>query len=438
MESTTEVPATVTASTPRHLILSGRWTASGIGALPPQLLAVQPAPGTSVTVDGAQVEALDTAGAWTLQQWLLRLRRDGVPVAIVGLRAEPARLLEAIARHVRDPAATATLLVRPEASNALDQIGRHTVGATGQAVALLAFVGESALALATCLAHPKRLRWRPILFNIRSAGFDALPIVGLLSFLLGVVVAYQAADQLRRYGANIFVADLVGLSMLREFAPLMTAIIIAGRSGSAYAAQIGTMAVTVNDNDSPGQLVITPATTSLAEGGGTTYTVQLSAAPTAQVTVTVITEKHVVPHSAHTIQYGYFANAVSLTAGNLQKDNMLFDWTELTNLYTAAYNADRGVAPETTTTAPNGHLAGTKAVIDKLDLLWGGGRYKAKWPDGASSTDNPRLAIIEGIHNCYSLTRLSTDTTNFPIEVRERCRFAAHLMAVSPTATTSH
>jgi phospholipid/cholesterol/gamma-HCH transport system permease protein len=89
-----------------------------------------------------------------------------------------------------------------------------------------------------------RIRWRPILFNIRSAGFDALPIVGLLSFLLGIVVAYQGADQLRQYGANIFVADLVGLSMLREFAPLITAIIIAGRSGSAYAAQIGTMAVT--------------------------------------------------------------------------------------------------------------------------------------------------------------------------------------------------
>ena len=100
------------------------------------------------------------------------------------------------------------------------------------------------MAFAGCLAHPGRMRWRPILFNIRSAGFDALPIVGLLSFLLGIVVAYQAADQLRRYGANIFVADLVGLSMLREFAPLMTAIIIAGRSGSAYAAQIGTMAVT--------------------------------------------------------------------------------------------------------------------------------------------------------------------------------------------------
>jgi phospholipid/cholesterol/gamma-HCH transport system permease protein len=83
-----------------------------------------------------------------------------------------------------------------------------------------------------------------VLYNMQSAGFDALPIVGLLSFLVGIVVAYQASDQLRRYGANIFVADLVGLSMLREFAPLMTAIIVAGRSGSAYAAQIGTMQVT--------------------------------------------------------------------------------------------------------------------------------------------------------------------------------------------------
>lgn len=126
----------------------------------------------------------------------------------------------------------------------LQRLGNSAYLTLTQGVALLGFLGESAVALAGWLAHPARIRWRPILFNLRSGGFDALPIVGTLSFLLGIVVAYQGADQLRQYGANIFVADLVGLSMLREFAPLMTAIIIAGRSGSAYAAQIGTMSVT--------------------------------------------------------------------------------------------------------------------------------------------------------------------------------------------------
>jgi phospholipid/cholesterol/gamma-HCH transport system permease protein len=128
-------------------------------------------------------------------------------------------------------------------TSALARLGMRAAAVFEQGVALFAFIGECAVAFAGWLAHPARIRWRPILFNIRGAGFDALPIVGLLAFLLGIVVAYQGADQLRQYGANIFVADLLGLSMLREFAPLITAIIIAGRSGSAYAAQIGAMSV---------------------------------------------------------------------------------------------------------------------------------------------------------------------------------------------------
>ena len=94
------------------------------------------------------------------------------------------------------------------------------------------------------LVRPRRIRWRTVLRNIQVGGFEAMPIIGLTSFLLGIVVAYQGADQLKHYGANIFVVDLVGYAMLREFAPLISAIIIAGRSGSAYAAQIGTMVVT--------------------------------------------------------------------------------------------------------------------------------------------------------------------------------------------------
>ncbi|MDE2275030.1 MAG: ABC transporter permease, partial [Burkholderiales bacterium] len=109
--------------------------------------------------------------------------------------------------------------------------------------AFVAFVGEVALAAAAVARRPRRLYGRAVLHEIEIGGFDALPIIGLTAFLLGVVVAYQGADQLRHYGANVFVVELVGYAMLREFAPLISAIIIAGRSGSAHAAQLGTMVV---------------------------------------------------------------------------------------------------------------------------------------------------------------------------------------------------
>jgi phospholipid/cholesterol/gamma-HCH transport system permease protein len=236
-------PAAITQSTPAKLALSGAWTARGLGAIGPQIAALGATPGSSIVVDSARIEALDTAGAWVLQKLLQRLRGEGEAVGVVqlrDLRPEFARLLEVVGQAAVIPAAPAS----GRSASKLEHLGRGTAAALEQALALLGFVGEVALALAGCVAHPARIRWRPILYNLRSAGFDALPIVGLLSFLLGIVVAYQGAGQLRQYGANIFVADLVGLSMLREFAPLITAIIIAGRSGSAYAAQIGTMSVT--------------------------------------------------------------------------------------------------------------------------------------------------------------------------------------------------
>src|SRR5450830_1270637 len=243
MKPLSVVPAAIAQPTPQELALSGSWTARGIGAIEPQLDALSAPSKSEMVVDGARIEALVTAGAWVLQKRLRRLHGEGTAVQVRDLRPEFAKLLEVVGRHAADQTDTLSPVAGAPTPK-LEGLGRSAAAAFEQSVALLGFVGESAVALAGSVAHPARFRWRPILYNIRSAGFDALPIVGLLSFMLGIVIAYQGADQLRQYGANIFVADLVGLSMLREFAPLITAIIIAGRSGSAYAAQIGTMAVT--------------------------------------------------------------------------------------------------------------------------------------------------------------------------------------------------
>jgi phospholipid/cholesterol/gamma-HCH transport system permease protein len=241
-------PAAITQATAQVLALSGSWTARALGGIDARVDTLS-APSATI-VDAARIEALDTVGAWLLQRLMQRLRSAGSAAQLQHLRPQFARLLAAVG----DPSAAPAPAGEP---GTLASVGRGAAALAEQALALLSFIGESAAALGACLAHPRRMRWRPVLFNIRSAGFDALPIVGLLSFLLGIVVAYQGADQLRRYGANIFVADLVGLSMLREFAPLLTAIIVAGRSGSAYAAQIGTMSVS-EEIDAMRTLAIAP------------------------------------------------------------------------------------------------------------------------------------------------------------------------------------
>jgi phospholipid/cholesterol/gamma-HCH transport system permease protein len=236
-------PAALIRTEHDRLLLSGHWTAGGVQQLERR---IQSLPASSATLDGHGIEALDTAGAWMLQRLLLRQREGGASSeqpAIRGLSPSFVRLLDLVGRRM---ATQASLPVVPaaQAPSLLARWGQSSAAVFSEACALLAFIGEISLAVLRCLAHPASIRWRPILFNIRSAGVEALPIVGLLAFLLGVVVAYQGGEQLKPYGANIYIADLLGLSMLREFAPLITAIIIAGRSGSAYAAQIGTMSVT--------------------------------------------------------------------------------------------------------------------------------------------------------------------------------------------------
>lgn len=218
---------------------SGGWTLQGVPLLERHVAQLAwPASG-DIIFDGAAIAALDSAGAWLIFRTLRQLERMGLAVTIRGLSPEHEALLRLIRTHAAGEGAPG--LPRHSSLNRLGRIvWRHLDEFNG----LLAFLGEIAVAMLRSLAHPSLIRWRAVLYNLQISGFNALPIVGLLAFLMGVVVAYQGAVQLVRYGANIFVADLVGLSILREMAPLLTAIIVAGRSGSAYAAQIGTMKVT--------------------------------------------------------------------------------------------------------------------------------------------------------------------------------------------------
>lgn len=218
---------------------TGSWTVQGIGPLEQQLETQTWPAATDLVIDASDISALDTTGAWLLHRTVRALEQPGKNIRIDGLRPEFSTLLKLVAArtaHAKYPP--------PPKAGLLGSIGQWAWNRLGYLFNMLAFAGEAAVVLLRSLMRPRRLRWRPILHNLQTSGVEAMPITGLLSFLMGVVIAYQGADQLQRFGANIFIVDLVGLAMLRELSPLLTAIIIAGRSGSAYAAQIGTMKIT--------------------------------------------------------------------------------------------------------------------------------------------------------------------------------------------------
>ena len=220
------------------LRLLGRWTVRESAALEAILIAPLPPGNDPVVLDASGITALDTGGAIVLQRLESRLRESGRSVESAGLQERQAPLLELISNRERRP----RHLRRPPAAARL--YGHALEIWTDRAFGFLSFFGEVFLAALKQLAHPHRIRWAFVVRNIQTAGADALPIIGLLMFLIGVVIAYQGAVQLHRYGADIFIVDLVGLSMVRELAPLFTAILVAGRTGAAFTAQIGTMRVT--------------------------------------------------------------------------------------------------------------------------------------------------------------------------------------------------
>ncbi len=231
--------ASLTIGQDEALHCTGPWTLQHLPDLERAVAILSWPRSNELLCDAGRITAMDTGGAVMLYRTVMQLRRQGRHVSVEGLRAEFAELLRMVsANWDRIEVAPATK------SGRMEQFHRMISGQAKQAVRALGFIGESTVGVWRLLKRPSLIRWRALLRSLELDGFNALPITGLLAFLIGVVISYQGAEQLRKFGTNIFVVDLVGISLLREISPLIVAILIAGRSGSAYAAQIGTMKVT--------------------------------------------------------------------------------------------------------------------------------------------------------------------------------------------------
>lgn len=191
-----------------------------------------------LSVDLSGVRYCDGAGAALLFSVEQVAAERGVEVHMDGLDGA----IEGHLRPYREAAATRSArgaVERPWTT----RLRRYVVAVGHEIYEQIAFIGEYSRALALAVLHPGRVRWGDTLKVAEAAGFQALPIVSLIAFLLGVILAFQSAIAMSQFGAQIFVADLVAISLLRELGPLMMAILLAGRSGAAFAAEIGTMKV---------------------------------------------------------------------------------------------------------------------------------------------------------------------------------------------------
>ena len=221
--------------------LTGDWTIDNVATIDVGIAALASVPDGPTIIDVSPIGRMDTSGAWMLEKMRRRFSTSDNTPEIHGLQPNHQLLLDRLHSLTGDPAP------EPARHSALSLVaehtGRATIDAVREAIDLLNFLGLTTVTAARTAISPRRFRMTAFVYHLEQVGLNALPIVGLLSFLIGVVLAYQGADQLRQFGAEIFTVNLLGISILREMGILLTAIIVAGRSGSAFAAQIGTMQV---------------------------------------------------------------------------------------------------------------------------------------------------------------------------------------------------
>jgi phospholipid/cholesterol/gamma-HCH transport system permease protein len=224
-----------------QLKVGGSWTISEARRLDSALRGFNSCGSTYVEIDCSALDRMDTTGAWLLLRTKRVLESQGVTVKPVNVRPEFRALVHTIDHECRAP--PVELPQRHSLAAHLERIGRGLCHALHQGYQLVGFFGHVVFETVETILQPKRLRLAALVHQMEETGLNALPIVGLLSFLVGVVFAYQGSDQLRDFGAELYTVNLLSIGFLRELGGLLAAIIVAGRSGSAFTAQIGTMKV---------------------------------------------------------------------------------------------------------------------------------------------------------------------------------------------------
>jgi phospholipid/cholesterol/gamma-HCH transport system permease protein len=219
--------------------IRGRVAVANAQRLLTDITARLPAHPREVALDLSGVEYFDSGGGAVLIRLRQQLAERGAQLRIA--RSTPD--IDGFLSLVDEETVLQPLPAPPPRPPLVQRAGALGLDAVDAAGRFTAFIGEVVLGLQDAVLHPRRVRWRETWLYMQRCGHDALPIVSLISFLMGLITAFQAAVQLRQFGADIYVANLVGLSITRELGPLMTAIIAAGRSGAAFAAEIGTMKV---------------------------------------------------------------------------------------------------------------------------------------------------------------------------------------------------
>jgi phospholipid/cholesterol/gamma-HCH transport system permease protein len=220
-----------------RLNLIGDWSLAAMDSVDRELKALTAPLDAALVCDWTQAQAPGIGPVWAVLQYLGRVNPGHFPITHVG-GPHTLALLEQLEVEKR---ARPALIETPAAPGALSALGRWTLTQGIEARGAVGFFGQIVTVLAEAFRRPRALRPPSIVRHIYETGITAVPIVSLIAFLISVIVAYLGAQQLARFGAVIFVVDLVTISVLREMGVLLTAIIVAGRSGSAFAAEIGVM-----------------------------------------------------------------------------------------------------------------------------------------------------------------------------------------------------